>query len=1087
MNRVDRWFGHLPLRVVWTLTVVAMVVIVCGLVGGLALWNGHHAVSSLAARLQQSTAARVHQRLDTYLTKPLLINQLNRDAVGLRELDVRDLDALERHALSQLQRFDSVTGISFASVGGEYVGATRGVLVPGIAVARSSQATDFELRVEALDPDGRHLLEGRLPDYDPRARPWYLAAVRAGEPTWTPIYRWSSGDLGIDAVVPIFAADSQPLGVFDTSLSLSAIHTMLRQSLASPNSAIFLIDQAGQLVASSTELPRPIAAEHDAGRLPLASEAGDPIISAALTALDHTPEALVSSNSARSFSFTVRGERQLAQATPYRDAYGLQWLIVTVVPEADVLGPLATSGVTTTALIGGLLIVAIFVAAWMAYRVTQPVTRLHQAVQSLARGEWTLELETTRNDEIGQLGRTFQEMAQQLLRSHRAIYASEARYRSLFEGVPVGLYRITPAGELLASNAAARQILGYDDESLLPQTIADLCVDPQLFSRWLLALEQGQEVRNWHIELRRRDRRAILARVNLRLFRDATGAVQYYEGSLEDITELVETERALREHEARIRAIADNLPNGVIFQVQRTLDGVWRCTYVSGGVTTSWGLSAEQVYADLGVLRQRYSPGDWAQLEATFATSMRTGDAFALESQYSTADGTLRWSLLRAQPRRLDGGVIVWDGVEIDTTAQRQAEGRLRQQHYAYEALLQGLSNLSSERQRLEMQLRQAQKLESIGRLAGGIAHDFNNLLTAVIGNAELALMEVPVDSAGSRELREILQTSGRAAALTRQLLAFSRKQVIEPRVIDLHQLLTNMERLLRLLLGEDIRLTIRSDSEGVVITADPTQIEQVLVNMAVNARDAMPRGGSLDMTLRKQWLAATDAAAVGQLPPGAYALIEIRDSGCGMDATVRERLFEPFFTTKGPERGTGLGLATSYGIVTQHGGQIVVESELGQGTTFHIYLPLSSGARKLAEERDEEALLPRGTETILLAEDEPAVRELIGRVLRGLGYTVLEASDGLSALELGRTKAPDMIHLLISDVVMPGLGGKLLLDALRAHLPNLDALFTSGYPNPSRWSSEQSASGDHFLQKPFAPNALARRVRDLLDRRVER
>jgi CheY-like chemotaxis protein len=269
---------------------------------------------------------------------------------------------------------------------------------------------------------------------------------------------------------------------------------------------------------------------------------------------------------------------------------------------------------------------------------------------------------------------------------------------------------------------------------------------------------------------------------------------------------------------------------------------------------------------------------------------------------------------------------------------------------------------------------------------------------------------------------------------------------------------------------------------EDAIIKADPTQIEQVILNMAVNARDAMPDGGTLSISTRQVHVTVEDTRAQSLPHAGAYIIIEISDTGCGMDAAVREHLFEPFFTTKGPDHGTGLGLATSYGIVVQHGGQIVVESTPGLGASFQIYLPLEEDSSAHSDMNAAETLLPRGTETILLAEDEPTVRELIGRVLRGLGYTVLEAPDGISALGLGRVQP--QIDLLISDLVMPGLGGNALLEALRARFPDLIVLFTSGYTNNQVWYSEQLTASEHFLQKPFAPYALAQRVRTLLDKK---
>ena len=394
-----------------------------------------------------------------------------------------------------------------------------------------------------------------------------------------------------------------------------------------------------------------------------------------------------------------------------------------------------------------------------------------------------------------------------------------------------------------------------------------------------------------------------------------------------------------------------------------------------------------------------------------------------------------------------------------------------------------------TEELRLETQLRQAQKMEVVGRLAGGVAHDFNNVLTAVQGYTEIVLdglvSDDPQDWPSGREVRadlgEVVKAAERAAGLTRQLLAFSRKQVLQPRVLDLNAVIAGFERMLRRLIGEDVDLVTFLAPELGRVTADPGQIEQVIMNLAVNARDAMPRGGKL--TLDTANVVLDDAYAKDHLDvaPGAYVVLALTDTGVGMTEEVREHLFEPFFTTKEEGKGTGLGLATVYGIVKQSGGHVNVYSEPGVGTTFKVYLPREGGEAEVAE-RARASIVPLGgTETILVAEDQEAVRALACRVLREHGYTVLESGHPEDALRLA-SEHGGRIHLLLTDVVMPGMSGRELAERLSPSHPGAAVLYISGYTDNAIVHHGVLDAGTPFLQKPFTPATLARKVREVLD-----
>jgi len=381
-----------------------------------------------------------------------------------------------------------------------------------------------------------------------------------------------------------------------------------------------------------------------------------------------------------------------------------------------------------------------------------------------------------------------------------------------------------------------------------------------------------------------------------------------------------------------------------------------------------------------------------------------------------------------------------------------------------------------------EEQLRQAQKMEAIGRLAGGVAHDFNNILTAVSGYSELLLMQLPPESQEHLEVQEIHKAAARAASLTRQLLAFSRKQVIQPRPLNLNEAISSLEGMLRRLIGEDIDLAV-SPGEGLgLVLADAGQMEQVIVNLALNARDAMPRGGKLTLETANVDLDSSYARTHLDVEPGPYVMLAVSDSGQGMDAEVRSRIFEPFFTTKELGKGTGLGLSMIYGIVKQNRGHIWVYSEPGQGTTFKIYLPRMQQPVEADGLHLRPAVLAGGRETVLLVEDDEVVRRVVGKMLQRQGYQVLEVADGREALETSDTH-PEPIHLILTDVVMPGMSGPELAVRVTQKYPEIKVLFMSGHTENTIVQHGVLEPGVDFIQKPFKYDDLMRRVREVLDR----
>jgi PAS domain S-box-containing protein len=525
-----------------------------------------------------------------------------------------------------------------------------------------------------------------------------------------------------------------------------------------------------------------------------------------------------------------------------------------------------------------------------------------------------------------------------------------------------------------------------------------------------------------------------------------------------DISGRKSTEYALRESEQRFRDLVSGI-DVIVWEADPDLN----FTFVSKRAEDILGFPVEEWLSDTAFIAAHFHPDDRERVVSADKAAIARAEDYELEYRVIAADGKTVWFREYVSVERDgDGRPARLRGVMVDITDQKRAE---------------------DVRAGLEQQLRQSQKMEAIGRLAGGIAHDLNNALTAIAGYAELALGEVASEHAARADVEEIRRAAERAGSVTRQLLAFSRKQLLEPRVFDLNETIAAISRLLSRLLGADVEVQTRLAGTALPVLGDPGQVEQAVINLALNARDAMPGGGKLVLTTAAETVDEAYARSHLPMPAGRYTLLRVSDSGHGMPCETQARIFEPFFTTKDVGKGTGLGLSMVYGTLKQIGGFIFVDSEVNRGTTFRLYFPLPPASRlapadQLAPARQLER---RGAETLLIVEDEPSVRSLVASALRHDGYRLLIASSAEEAL--AAADAHDgPIDLLLTDAIMPGKSGVELANLMTSRRPGIPVIVMSGYTEETLelpGVKEPIA----LLQKPFTPRELRRRIREVLDR----
>ena len=646
------------------------------------------------------------------------------------------------------------------------------------------------------------------------------------------------------------------------------------------------------------------------------------------------------------------------------------------------------------------------------------------------------------------------------LRAERDLKRSEAKYRELVDNANDIIYTHDLKGRFTSLNHAGERIMGYTEREAKQLHLADV-VAPEFMEQAseMIARKLAKDASTiYETELIAKDGRRIPLEVNSRLIYE-DGKPVAVQGIARDFTERHKAEEELRIQRQRLDKTAEASPVAIL-SLRVAPDGTRSFPYISTASFRVFGFMPDDLRRTAEPVFSRVKPAYLPTIEHILSEALTSLAPVHAVYEYDHPNRGPVWVETYGAPTIDKDGSVIWHGIAADITEQKQAEAAL----------------IASEEQ-----LRQSQKLESIGILAGGLAHDFNNMLTAINGYSELIIRKLPASDPIRKQVEEIKKAGERSAELTRQLLAFSRRQILQPTTLDLNGVVTDTSSLLKRLLGEDITITTELAHNLWKIKADQGQLTQVVMNLMINSRDAMPNGGSITIETANVKLDREHALTHPSSTPGPYVMLRITDTGVGMDDETRQRVFEPFFTTKPVGRGTGLGLSTVYGIVKQSGGNIWVDSEPGEGATFTIYLPQAAEEAERARSASEQSEPHSGSEKVLLVEDEASVRGLAKEILEACGYEVFEASNGREAIDRFERECSE-IDLLITDIVMPGMSGRELSEKVASRCPHIKVLFTSGYTDDAIIRHGIVDQGKNFLQKPFTFDGLAQKVRAVLD-----
>ena len=1102
----------IPLRILLIVPFVVQIILATGLVGYISFRNGQRAVNNVAHQLRSELANRIEEHLRSFLATPHQINQINANAIRQGTPDASDPAALERYFWEQIQVFDSVTSIYFGNTEGGLVDTGREGAAGSLYVIVTDEFKSGPFRKYATDSAGnRTELLTTVPGFDARTRSWYSNAVEEGGALWSDAYILFTGqDMAIAASRPVYDEQQNLLGVVSVDVFVSHIGNFMRKLEIGETGSSFIMERSGLLIASSTdEEPFTGLDGDEAQRRLYASKSATPIIRHAAESLTEQFGDYHKITEEQQFEFEVDGRRQFLQVTPVQDEYGIDWLIVVVIPESDFMAQIHASNRTTAFLVGAALIIAIVLGVISAQWVTGPILRLNASTQALARGEWDRPSNVEWISEIGELAQSFDNTAEKLkqtlegltseiaervhseqeqARAAEALQESEERYRIIFETAGVSIWeedfsavsaackelqaqgvtdfdryfeehpefvrqaaqmvRVVDVNETtveMFGAASKADLLVSLDKIIMPETL-------EIFREEILAIAEGRTYFEGETVNRTLDGRLLNVLLTMRIPSEVE-KMDHVLVSLTDITERVRAEEKIRSLGQFRESIIDNA-------------NVWLNVIDENINVLVWNKAAEEIS---GYSREEVVGHDkiweWLYPEDEYRSEVIADAIFIIE------EGKMEHSVETAI-RCKDGQtkIISWNSQYL-VDEEGNPIGSI------------AMGRDITERKRLEEQLHRHERLATVGQLAAGIAHDFRNLLTTVILYAKIGLRKPDLPPDLTQNLEAIISESNKAADLVQQILDFSSRAMVEMQPLDLKSLTAEVIDILQRTIPEAIHITLTTDTEEhatpLMVQADPGRIEQALMNLALNAHDAMPEGGELRFELSRVQLGPEDEPPVVDMEPGDFACLSVADTGTGMTKEVQAHLFEPFFTTKEVGQGTGLGLAQVYGIVRQHEGYIGVETKIGKGTTFRIYLPATEAKEEVVEQ--EPSAAPQGQgEMILLVEDNERLRKAGQELMEWLGYRVLTAANGREALEVYRSAGA--VDLVITDVVMPKMGGKELVQELRNTVPNLKALGITGYTVKEVGEELKAAGFLDVIHKPFETDDLARVIRRAMD-----
>jgi signal transduction histidine kinase len=963
---LGRVFGRFTLSFVVTTVLVLLLTVMAGMTWLLTFRNGQASIRELADHFGRLSMQDIRRQLEGYLSVPPLINDINSYPFEADQEEPLSAAALAHRFAAELIRFGSVVSIAYANEQGEYVGMARGAEDVPFSLGVSDASTGGHLAGFRSDSEGHRGAEFDRSEgpFDSRVRPWYSAAIEAKGPVWTPVYLWLTGDAGIDLVMPVRDFHGAFRGVLDTSLTLEGMGKFLQGVRPTPHSQAFIMERSGLLVAAS-DVATPYRHVEGALQRFSALDSTDPVIRAAARRIMAAVADGESLDIEKQYEVTLRGSRQVVRAGRFGDRQGLDWFFAEVIPESEFAQPIYDDVRSTAVFVALFLLAAAAAGLLLARRIAAPLRLLTATARSMGSGDLAVQIPVTGTWEVSQLSASFNSMAAQLRQSFGSLAESESRYRTFVAASSAGIFRfearepmpmslsedeqvqwfyrsffLAECNEMAAGMFGAdgaEHILGQGPEIWLPRT------DPSSLAYLRRMMRLPSSVSSE--ELIRLDRRGVM-RTLLTSVTTVVEArsVQRLWGVFRDVTEQRANEEALRRSEARLRSIfhrsavsfleadfsalhaaVEDLAAGGVTDVEAFLrenpefvKKALRCIrIVDANETAVELLGARSREELLGPLNVHFHPDAYSRVLPSAIANAQAGRQHDLETSLTTGSGvTLDVIIHFYVPDEHDALANMLISV-VDITKRTQAE---------------------RERLALQEELRQAQKVETMGRLAGGISHDINNLLTPILAGGELLLMDEPGvdrrDTAG-----QVLSAANRIRELTRKLLAFSRKQDLQREVVRLDDVAADFQMLMRRMLRANVDLRFLRGEPTDAVQVDVGQVEQVLMNLVLNAQDAMPAGGTVTIEVRNTEEAGERAQARG-VQPGRYVALTVTDTGNGMDAAAQEHLFEPFFTTKDRGKGTGLGLSTVYGIVRQHGGHILVDSDPGWGTRFRILIP---------------------------------------------------------------------------------------------------------------------------------------------------